>query len=250
MTRLREPGNDPRTLARDIPGLLEGLFPHLVPTVVKNLNRASTKADRCPPLQPEELMGSSLTRAMLFELAVAVAEQFLAGTSEPDWNFALGVALDRQRRHFDARLPSSLVKADMALAVHVARNLVRMLDDLKTAHPGELLVSSPKIPGYQWIASGVGDFSVGTTLVEVKCTGKNFSSADYRQVLIYWLLSYNAALEKDTPEWTEVVLMNPRRGYTLTLFFSDLVELLSSGRAKVELVELFMNIVDERRMRK
>lgn len=41
---------------------------------------------------------------------------------------------------------------------------------------------------------------MGDKLIEVKCSGRNFGSADYRQILMYWLLSYMASIEKDTPE--------------------------------------------------
>jgi hypothetical protein len=86
---------------------------------------------------PQELvLASALQRAMLFEVAVASAEQLLA-------------------------MPS-----------HV-----------ESETPGHVLIRSPHTPGYQWVATGVGDFSIGTRLIEVKCTNKLFSSSDYRQAV-------------------------------------------------------------------
>jgi hypothetical protein len=242
------PMSDPRTLAREIPGILDALFPHLVPGVVAYLNQQSSAPTGCKRILQESIRASALARAMLFELAVALAEQLWSSDLAPDWHAALSLAVKRQRRHFDAQVPTSLQDIDRAIALQVARNLVIMLKEVQTDAAQQQLVYSPPIPGYQWIASGVGDFAVGTCLIEVKCTGRNFSSADYRQVLMYWLLSYAGAVERSAREWSHVVLMNPRRGFTLTLSFDELVRLLGAGRSKVELLELFATIVDERRV--
>lgn len=245
MRKPRLPRTDPRTLARDIPGLLDGLFPHLVPGIVANLNRQVAPCQGCVPVDQEDVDASTLAGAMLFELAVAVTEQLLSRRL-PDWDAALLVAVKRQQRHFDAREPVSLRDGDKGIALQVASNLVSMLRRAES-EAREALVIAPTISGYQWIASGVGDFAIGTTLVEVKCTRERFSSADYRQVLIYWLLSYAAAIERDAAEWTQVTLLNPRHAYSVTLRFDELVRLLAAGRSKVELLELFATIVDERR---
>ena len=69
----------------------------------------------------------------------------------------------------------------------------------------------PLIPGYGWIGNSIGDYSQETTIIEVKCTNKHFSSADYRQVAMYWLLSYIRSLEKGGNSWEIAILLNPRR---------------------------------------
>jgi hypothetical protein len=113
---------------------------------------------------------------MLFEVAVAAGEDFIAGNDPVDWDICLKVAVDRQRRHFDAKLPDALSTTDKIVAQRVARNLVAMLNQIRAAGGDEELIRSPNIPGYQWIASGVGDFSVGTRLIEVKETLINSST--------------------------------------------------------------------------
>ena len=242
----RLPGNDPRTLARDIPGLFEGLFPHLIPGVVAHLNRHAQPASECVQVSADDVRASTLARAMLFELAVAAAEQLLAGSELPDWEAAMSVALVRQRRHFDAIEPAGLNDIDKDIALRVAQNLTAMLGVAQTAG-GHPLVLSPTIPGYQWIATGVGDFSVGACLIEVKCTNRRFMSADYRQILMYWLLSYAAALEGRACEWTHANIMNPRLGFTLTISFDELIRLVAAGRSKVELLAQFATFVGERK---
>jgi hypothetical protein len=142
-------------------------------------------------------------------------------------------------------VPSSLDDVDKKIALQVARNLIAMLSSVQKQTSQEKVVVSPLISGYQWIASGVGDFSVATYLVEVKCTSRHFSSADYRQVLMYWILSYLCAIEGDIAEWTHAILMNPRYGRILTLSFNELVQLLGGGRSKVDLVELFASLIDD-----
>lgn len=246
----RLPRDDPRTVARDIPGLLDALFPNLVRGVVASLNRRALVDPCCEPVPLEQVQATTITRPMLFELAHAAAEQLLQGRQTLDWDVALDVAVKRQRRHFDAQVPSSLEDVDKDTSSQVARNLVKMLRSVQVKTGNQEVVLSPAIPGYQWIASGIGDFSLGTCLVEVKCARRNFAAADYRQVLMYWILSYLSALEKGTTEWSNAILINPRHCRLLSLSFSDLVQLLGGGKSKVELVELFASLIEGHKLQK
>jgi hypothetical protein len=248
MTAARLPTNDPRTLARDIPGILDNLFPQLVPGVVAHFNRKGRPAPDCKAVSQSLIEASELQRAMLFEVAVAAAEQLVTGNLTVTWSVCLEMAAARQRRHFDAQVPETLSPADRTAALAVARNLAIMLRQLADdGAPGEHLVRSPAIPGYQWVASSVGDFSVGTRLIEVKCTNKHFSSADYRQTIMYWLLSYARSVENGSPEWSEVVLMNPRLNCIVAIPFNEIIAVAGDGKSKVELLELFSSMVGERR---
>lgn len=246
---LRFPVSDPRTIARDIPGILDGLFPQLVPGVVAHFNRSASKGKRIEAVPQSLILRSNVQRSMLFELGVVAGEQLVAGRESVDWASCLEMALTRQRRHFDAALPESLSDADMIAALAVARNLAWILRELSGDNVGNALVRSPRIPGYQWIASGNGDFSVGSALIEVKCTNRLFSASDYRQVAIYWLLSYAGAVEGRTPEWTDAILVNPRLNRIVRVPFRDFIKVTSAGRSKVELLELFSAIVGDRSFR-
>lgn len=246
MATERHPANDPRSVARDIPGIFDALFPQLTPGVVAHFNRKSYAAADCEPVPPKLVAASNLQRAMLFEVAVAAGEQLIAGNDQVEWDICLKVAVGRQRQHFDAKLPDFLSTADKTVAQWVARNLVAMLNGIKAAGGDEVLVSSPNIPGYQWIASGVGDFSVGMRLVEVKCTNKHFSSSDYRQIVMYWLLGYASSVEHGTPEWSHGILMNPRLNCIVKLPFNEVISVIGAGRSKVELLELFSSMVGDR----
>lgn len=241
----RLPAKDPRTVARDIPGIFDALFPQLIPGIVAHFNRKAISFADCIALPDELLRASDLNRAMLFEVAFARGEQLIAGIEEADWDACLKIAAERQRRHFDAKLPDALAAADKIVADWVAENLVSMLNQIQVTAKGHLLVRSPKIPGYQWIASGSGDFSLGTRLIEVKCTNKRFSASDYRQIVMYWLLSYASAIENGTPEWTNGILINPRLNYVLELSFDEIVAVIGAGRSKIELLQLFSSIVGE-----
>ncbi|SDY98157.1 hypothetical protein SAMN05421881_10927 [Nitrosomonas halophila] len=64
---------------------------------------------------------------------------------------------------------------------------------------------------------------MGDKLIEVKCGNRNFGSADYRQILMYWLLSYMASIEKGPLEWTTGILLNPRKNRFIEVSFDDLV---------------------------
>jgi hypothetical protein len=237
--------NDPRTIARNIPGIFDVLFPQLTPGVVAHFNRESRAVANCKSVSTELVAKSTLQRAMLFEIAVAVAEQLLAGSQEIDWGIGLNLAVSRQKRHFDAKLPDSLSAADKMVAQTVARNLVAMLNHIQGTVVNPTLVRSPNIPGYQWIASGVGDFSVGTRLIEVKCTNKHFSSADYRQLVMYWLLGYASSVENGTPDWADGILINPRLNYVVQLPFNQILGVISAGRSKVDLLAIFSSLVGD-----
>lgn len=236
---------DPRTVARNIPGILDSLFPQLVPGVVAHFNRKACPAVACRRVPQSVISASQLQRAMLFELSVAAGEQIAAGVDQIDWNACLQVAVFRQRRHFDAKVPGELSQTDTTAALLVARNLAAMLNQVRANAAGEELVLSPPIPGYLWIASGAGDFSVGHRLIEVKCTNKHFSSSDYRQILMYWLLGYAASMEAGTEEWHECILLNPRMNLVLRLSFNEIIGITGAGRSKVEILELFSSIVDD-----
>jgi hypothetical protein len=244
MLNKRLPARDPRTIARDIPGLSDAIFPQLVQGFVANLNRGAIRLPNCEAVPQELVLASSLQRAMLFEVAVAVAEVLIASGEPVDWEVCLETAVERQRRHFDAKLPLQLTADDKYVAFRVAENLVTILRHLQAEAGGKLLVSSPEIPGHQWISSGAGDFALGTNLIEVKCTNKNFSSSDYRQIVMYWLLSYSAAAEIESHEWVVGTLVNPRLNLIVQFKFSDLVEVIGGGKSKVELLELFCAMVE------
>jgi hypothetical protein len=182
---------------------------------------------------------------MLFELSAALAEQILQGNDAPDWGDVLQVAVERQRQHFDAKIPDELVQHDKDLSSHAANNLVAMLQSIQEQHPDAELLISPSIPGLGWIASGFGDFSLGKILIEVKHTDRNFMARDFRQVLMYWLLKYSAAIERGEDVWTECLFLNPRRNSGLLFNFDKILHSASASSNRVELLELLRSIVGD-----
>lgn len=245
MVYSRFPMKDPRTVARDIPGIFDVIFPQLTQGTVAYFNKKTVIFPGLKVLSEDNVQSSLLQKAMLFEIAFARGEQILNGLSEADWDDCLRVAIRRQRRHFDAQLPDEILPTDRKTADCVANNLAAILHHMKLNAPEYELIHSPKVPGYQWITSGEGDFSLGQTLIEVKCTSSNFGSADYRQVLMYWLLSYASAIEHNTLEWTSVTLLNPRKNYVVDLLFNEIVEVTAAGKSKIEILELFSSMVGD-----
>jgi len=234
---------DPRTVARDIPGIFDEIFPQLTAGIVAYFN------DQAVPFQSQSiplglLEGSRLQRAMLFEIGYAAAESILTA-NEISWDDCFSVALQRQRNFYDAKLPETLTLADKAIAEIIGRNLAVALTAESVASNGQL-VFGPVIPGLEWISTGRGDFSVGLSLIEVKCANKRFSASDYRQVAIYWLLSYAASVEGHGAEWQNFVLLNPRLGFKVTYKFDDFLSVISSGRTKVDILQLFMSLIGSR----
>ena len=239
----RLPFRDPRTVARDIPGVLDVLFPRLTGGLVMSLNRRMFSFPGLVPISDELFKGSGLQKAMLFELSMARVESELAGGAHASWDDCLQVAIERQKRHYDARIPEKLEEQDIEIAAQAARNMIGMLNSLQSQRPGVHLETAPKIPGMGWIASGNGDFALADTLIEVKHSFRNFAANDFRQVLMYWLLKYGEAIEHGGAIWSEILLLNPRRNAGLALKFDYLLRSASGNLSRVELLELLRSVV-------
>jgi hypothetical protein len=231
-------------VARDIPGVLDILFPRLSGGLVSSINRKMFRFDGLAAIPDERIEASRLQRSMLFELAVVRAESLLVDASDSNWQKCIDIAIARQQRHFDARIPDGLSEEDIVLADWAARNLLEMLRSVRAQYPTYSLSISPLVPGLGWISSGVGDFSLGPILIEVKHTDRNFVSGDFRQVLMYWLLKYSASLERDEEVWTDCLLLNPRRNSAVFFNFDFLLLSASSGLNRVETLELMRSILD------
>lgn len=244
MPARRLPTRDPRTVARDIPGVLDVLFPRLNGGLVKELNAKMFSFPGVSPVPAALLEQSRIQKAMLFELSVARTESELRG-QVASWDECLATASRRQGRHFEARVPAKLESADIEAADHASRNLVAMLRSVQSQFPSEVLEHAPLIPGLGWVASGNGDFSIGAILIEVKHIERNFGSGDLRQVLMYWLLRYARAIECDDRIWSEVLLMNPRRNAALLVNVDHLLDLASASSNRVELVEFLRSAVGQ-----
>ena len=244
MTYSRFPLRDPRTIARDIPGVLDVLFPRLTGGLVTSLNRAMFAFADLHAIPNELIEQSKLQKAMLFELSMARAEFILGGVNDPSWDDCLKVASRRQRRHYDAKIPERLELCDIDAAMWAARNLTEMLSSVAKQHPDFNLERSPLIPGLGWISSGNGDFSLGRILIEVKHTDRNFVSGDFRQVLMYWLLRYAASIENKYEIWSDCLLLNPRRNSGLYVNFNYLLGSASANSNRVELYELLRSVVE------
>jgi hypothetical protein len=238
---------DPRTVARDIPGVLDEVLPQLTPAIVAHFN-SSARVFPVAALSEELLAGSTMQRAMLFELGCVVGEWLLQRSDGIDWPGCFAEANRRQRLYFDSRVTGQLKEGDRVLAEVVGTNLANALKEM-SADSGQSIAIRPQIAGLEWIASGHGDFALGSKLIEVKCTTRRFSSPDYRQVAIYWLLSYAASIEGRGKEWRDLVLFNPRSGETVSMDFDTFLSITSGGRTKVELLQLFKTLVGSRQVR-
>jgi len=245
MRTSRLPARDPRTVARDIPGVLDILFPRLTGGLVNALNSKMFAFADVQAISAEAIEASSLQNAMLFEISMARAESELFDADAASWDECLRVASSRQRRHFDARIPEKLEPSDISVADRAARNLVVMLNSVRNQRPSAILECAPLIPGLGWVASGNGDFALGSTLIEVKHTERNFGAGDFRQVLMYWLLQYAKTVENEGQVWSDVLLLNPRRNAALLVNYDNLLRSASASSNRVELVELLRSAVGQ-----
>jgi hypothetical protein len=245
MSFSRLPARDPRTVARDIPGVLDILFPRLTGALVKALNVKMFSFDGISSIPPEMIEKSRLQKAMLFELSMVRAEsELLHGDLKP-WDECLKIASRRQQRHFDACIPEQLDPNDIVIADKASRNLVAMLRSIQAQSPTTNLEHSPLIPGLGWVASGNGDFALGSTLIEVKHTERNFGAGDFRQILMYWLLRYARSIDNGGAIWSHVLLLNPRRNAGLLINYDYLLRSASASSNRIELVELLRSAVGQ-----
>lgn len=238
--------SDPRTVSRELAGVFETVFPRLVPSMVAYLNRHYAKRISGLVDVSEDLIHKSLLqKAMLFELALAAGERMLAAPDdELDWGACVACATGRQQRYYDAAAaPAAVTVSDATVASAIARNLVTMLRGCSLPDSVSI-ICEPRIPGFGWIACGVGDYSCGDAIIEAKCASRRFSSADYRQLILYWLLSYMANLEGSGSPWNRGILLNPRRGLCVELVFSDVVPLLSSGCLQADVARQFASVIE------
>jgi len=136
-----------------------------------------------------------------------------------------------------------IAECDRQAAEHSAQNLVEMLRRVQGQHPKFKLEASPAIPGMGWIATGAADFSLGSILIEVKHTDRNFVSGDFRQVLMYWVLKYASSIEGELDVWSDCLLLNPRRNSALLVNFDKLLGSASASSSRVEVYELLRSIV-------
>lgn len=234
---------DPRTVARDIPGVFNVVFPQLTPGVVAHFNREAAYVE-VTPVDEALLDATELQPAMISELGFALAEARLAREYE-DWNASLARAIERQKRHYDAVIPKVITDADKVAANALAENFLAMVGEM-VADITDAPQLAPVVPGFQWIATGVGDLSIGPVIIEVKFGSRSFSAADYRQVIIYWLLKYLSSLESNASLWTEFVLLNPRLGKSVRVGFGPFLNLIGGGRTMVEIAQTFEALVSTR----
>lgn len=241
----RRPARDPRTVAREIPSVLDNIFPQLVPNIVAYFNKQAVIISSCRAVPHEDFVNSTLNPAMLAELAAARAEQYFNKGTTNDWNECLNIALEKQRKHFDAILPERLYDHDRQVASQLAENIISMLVHIQSKINNQPIIFRPNIPGFHWIASGVGDYAVGNSLIELKCKKQNFGVSDFRQVLMYWVLSYIAQLENNSnDEFNNIFLVNPRLNQMLELSFDDIIKITAAGRSKKAIVEDFTTLID------
>lgn len=183
---------------------------------------------------------------MLFELAVVVAEQQLTDITALNWTKCLDAACERQRAYYDAVLPQKLADVDKTIALAVADNLTAGLKQLARESDSRITIR-PTIPGYQWISNSAGDFRTAEALVEVKCTDRRFSTADYRQLIMYWLLCYLDSIERNVSCWTTGVLLNPRLNFNVAIKMADLVSIAATRRSPIDVVEAFRATIEDYR---
>lgn len=239
----RIPVRDPRTVARDIPGILDIVFPRLSGGLVSALNRKMFQFNSAAAVDEVLVAQSGQKKSMLFEIAVAYAEQAIRGDGRPSLAESKKIAFERQQRHFDARPPRPLSDIDKQIIRRVSSNLINMITDFAAQQGSQDIAIRPTIPGFGWIGSGSGDFSVSDTLIEVKNTDRNFIANDYRQVLMYWILSYAKSLEGGATGWSTYLLMNSRLNRSVFGSFDDLVEAASGGLSRIEVYEYLRAIV-------
>lgn len=236
---------DPRSVARDVPGLFEIVFPGLTPGLVAHLN-ATSCAWEGEAVDDEEVRRCKLGPSLLFEVSCVRADRLFEKDIDADNpESCLAEAWRRQSRFYDARYVDVIDHHDWSVACEVGNSLHGALAGACRSR-GQPIVVRPVVMGCQWIASSCGDYSIGDCIVEVKCVVGNFSGADYRQVLIYWMLSLIADVEGRGKVWKQAVLLNPRRRLMVDLDLPSFLTVVGRGASHIEMMQRFLSVVGER----
>lgn len=236
---------DPRSVARDVPGLFEIVFPGLTPGLVAHLNATSCSLEG-NAVDDEEVRRCKLGAALLFEIScVRVDRLFERDEGADNPQSCLAEAWRRQSRFYDARYVDFIDDHDWTIAREVGNSLHAALIDACRSR-GQPLVVRPLVMGCQWISGSCGDYAIGDCIVEVKCIVGNFSGADYRQVLIYWMLSLIADVEGRGEVWKQAVLINPRRKLVVDLDLQNFLTVVGRGATHIEMMQRFLSVVGER----
>ena len=235
---------DARTLARDVPGLFEIVFPGLTPGLVAHYNSTRYFIGN-DPINDEEVRRADINAALLFEIACVRTDRSLLDIEFENPEACLEEAWHRQSKFYDARHVSSIGNHEWNLASRVSDSLLSFLRQ-QSRQSESKISSAPLIHGYQWIGNSRGDYSIGNRIIEVKCSAGNFSGADYRQVLIYWMLSLISEIEGQGTAWKEASLINPRRCVAVDLDLENFLVVAGRGASKVEMVQRFASVIGER----
>lgn len=236
---------DPRSVARDVPGLFEIVFPGLTPGLVAHLNATSFTLEG-EAVDDKDVRRCKLGPALLFEVACVRVDRLVekdADSGNPQ--SCLAEAWRRQSRFYDAQYVESIDEHDWSVACKVGDSLHDALVNESRSRRQPLVVR-PLVAGCQWIAGSCGDYSTGDCIIEVKCIAGNFSGADYRQVLIYWMLSLIADVEGRGEVWKRAVLINPRRKLVVDLDLQNFLTVVGRGATHIEMMQRFLSVVGER----
>jgi hypothetical protein len=218
---------------------MDSVFPRLSGAMVGALNRKTFRFNCVQSVDEGLIQKSSLHNSILFEASSILVEGKVEGGEWGESATAIIAAADRLSAYFNAKPVPPFEDHDIQIVNTVAENLFGMLGNYAAQMGVNVINSRPRFRGFGWIASGVGDFAVGRTVIEVKNTAKPFSADDYRQLLVYWLLDYAASIEKGGPNYETYLLVNPRRNIAVQGSFSSLLDQAAGEKGKLEVYETF-----------
>lgn len=92
----------------------------------------------------------------------------------------------------------------------------------------------PRLRGLGALTDCYADMAFGTTLVEVKSGERNLRSIDFRQIIIYYVLSSM----REEGSYNYCYIVNPRQGYRIFFNFDSLIAAVSA-KPPVEFVAGF-----------
>jgi hypothetical protein len=117
--------------------------------------------------------------------------------------------------------------------------LGRRYDALRELLPFAEAEFSPRLKGCGVLGVCEADVSVSDTLVEVKTVGRNFSSKDIRQVIIYLALDHLSGARR----WSSAILFNPRRAFLVRFNPAEFIVYVSAGKSAAQVyreIEAFL----------
>ncbi len=251
---------DLREFSRNFGGLLNEIFPLMNSGFINGFNeKYEIGLNFLDDISVSLMQETNIMEAFLFEFCLVFCEARISDNTldlRRKFSSLWAQTILKQKKYYDCHIKksSALSSSELDAIVNVAHKILNnflimkeKLTRLQTENNLDIVIS-PVIPGFGTLDPSYADYSIGETLIEVKCTKSKFSTADYNQVFIYWLLStmWNVLVDNKALLYKNFSLVNLRRGELIYINGFDFAYIVSGGKNFQSIIQMFSNILNRK----